>query len=192
MKIESLLLITGNKNKAFEFKEMLNIDELRFSSRELDLPEIQSMCLEEIGSYKTACALKEKIENYDAVLTDDTALFCDALNGLPGPLIKWFLETLDVEGLYDLVKDKKSQCTANCILSIGRVKTGEIIQFEGVVNGTIVSPRGQNGFGWDKIFLPNGYDQTYGEMEPDEKNKISHRTLALKKVKDWIIDKIES
>jgi XTP/dITP diphosphohydrolase len=65
---------------------------------------------------------------------------------------------------------------------------GEEIQFEGVVEGTILKEkRGGKGFGYDPIFLPNGSDRSFAEMEISEKNKISHRALAVNKLVDYLI-----
>jgi non-canonical purine NTP pyrophosphatase (RdgB/HAM1 family) len=58
--------------------------------------------------------------------------------------------------------------------------------FEGKVKGTVVSPRGANGFGWDVIFVPEGYDKTFGEMSFEEKNRISHRRLVVDKLSAFL------
>ncbi len=190
MQIRKLLLITGNPGKAEEFKKIINIKELDFSHRSLDLPEIQSFDIGEIAKYKTESALSNVFEDikYDAILTDDTGLYCDALNGLPGPFIKWFLDKLGVEGIYDLVKGKIPNTKAVCLLSLGIVKTREIVQFRGEVEGKLIEPKGSRGFGWDKSFLPQGESKTYGEMSEQEKNHISHRTLAVQKLRIWLLD----
>jgi non-canonical purine NTP pyrophosphatase (RdgB/HAM1 family) len=182
-------LVTGNQNKAIEFEKLIDIKELRFDSRSFDLIEIQSMSLEEVGFQKTATALEflKGATEFDAVLTDDTGLFCDGLNGLPGPFIKLFLDTIGTRGLVDMVSDKSLKSKAVCLLTLGIVKTGAIIQFKGEVSGRLVNERGDSGFGWDTIFLPDGYDTTYGEMSLEEKNRISHRTLASKKLRDWVL-----
>lgn len=189
MKIKSLLLITGNPGKAREFQELLHIESIDFSFRSLPLQEIQSMDIEAIGAFKTRQVLEfqEEIEGYDAVLTDDTGLSCKGLNGFPGPLIKWFLDALGAEGIYEQVRDKEKAVDATCLLTLAMVKTGEIKQFHGVVPGTLVPARGNDGFGWDPIFLPNGADLTYAETPLEEKNKISHRALAVRQLREWIL-----
>ncbi len=190
MKINSILLITGNSGKADEFEELIDLKELEFVHKSLVLPEIQSMSLEDIGRFKTRTALErhDDVSKYDAVLTDDTALFCEVMNGLPGPLIKWFLDCLGADGIYELVKNKTGETSAECLLSLGITSTREIIQFDGIVQGKLVSPRGSYGFGWDRIFLPRNKRFTYGEMLAKEKNKISHRALAVEKMRNWIIE----
>lgn len=181
-------MITGNPGKAEELKELLHMDNVEISYKDLDIHEIQSLNLEEVGYHKTQSALSftEEIESYDAVLTDDTALCCESLKGLPGPLIKWFLHSVGAEGVLDMLQEKDSKTTACCLLSLGMVKSGEIFQFRGDVAGQYVSPKGKDGFGWDQFFLPNQQSKTYGEMSLKEKNSISHRSKAIEKLKAWI------
>ncbi len=190
MRIQNLLLITGNPGKAEEFKELIDIKELNFSHRSLDLPEIQSFEIEDIARYKTQAALNILSEGfeYDAVLTDDTGLYCEGLNGLPGPFIKWFLDKLNAEGLHNLVKNGNTNTKAVCLLSLGVIKSSEIVQFNGTVPGRLTKPKGSGGFGWDAAFVPDGQSKTYGEMTEEEKNKISHRTLAVKQFRNWLLE----
>ena len=63
------------------------------------------------------------------------------------------------------------------------------IVFRGEVQGQIVSPRGGTNFGWDPVFLPNGYTKTFAEMSPEEKNAISHRRIAVLKLKEYLENK---
>jgi len=189
MKIKRILVITGNAGKMEEIKTLIGLEAMEFGYQSLDLPEIQSLDIREIGQFKTKMALTHNrlIESYDAVLTDDTALSCAALNGLPGPLIKWFLDRLGQDGLVELIKGKEDGASVSCLISLGIIKTQEIIQFEGAVTGKLVQAKGSYGFGWDPVFMPDGSVLTYGEMGADEKNKISHRALALQKLRDWLI-----
>lgn len=190
MRIQNLLLITGNPGKAEEFKKLIDVNELSFSHKSLDLPEIQSFDIEEIARYKTQAALNILSEDcgYDAILTDDTGLYCEGLNGLPGPFIKWFLDKLNAEGIYNLVKNGNTNTNAVCLLSLGIIKSGEIVQFNGTVPGKLVEPQGNGGFGWDRAFLPDCKSKTYGEMTEEEKNKISHRTLAVNQFRHWLLE----
>ncbi len=182
-------MITGNSGKAAEFESLLSIKDLEVSHVSLDLEEIQSFDLEEIGISKIESALGQvdKQADFDALLTDDTGLFCCGLNGLPGPFIKWFLDRLNVEGLYQLLKDRDRRTEAVCLLSLGLLKTDDILHFKGVVKGRLVESRGSGGFGWDKIFLPDGSNRTYGELNSEEKNRMSHRTLAVRELRNWIL-----
>jgi len=190
MKINSLLLITGNAGKLEEFKMLLNIPGFKMNYKSLDVPEIQSLDIGEIGHFKTNAVFEcvQEINDYDAVITDDTSLSCMILNGLPGPLIKWFLKAIGREGILDLVKNKDNTTTATCLLTLGLLNNREILQFQGDVKGQLVSPQGNSGFGWDQIFLPDGFNKTYGEMDPDQKNAISHRAIAVQKFREWLLN----
>ncbi|MDX2471151.1 MAG: non-canonical purine NTP pyrophosphatase [SAR324 cluster bacterium] len=189
MKINSLVLITGNEGKALEFQSLLNIPDLKFGWQKLPLTEIQSTQISEIGKAKTTVALfhPELKGEWDAVLTDDTGLYLKALGGLPGPLVKFFLEALGAEGIFNLTQQGGPEAKATCMLSLGLSKTKEIIQFEGDVQGQLTSPQGSSGFGWDSIFQPDGLKKTYAELSLAEKNQISHRTIATNALRDWII-----
>jgi non-canonical purine NTP pyrophosphatase (RdgB/HAM1 family) len=99
-------------------------------------------------------------------------------------MIKWFLQTIGNEGLYNLtVKLKNNRAEARTL--IGYYSRGKIRYFQGIVKGKIVSPT-QTNFGWDAIFVPEGYDETFGEMDSDEKNEISMRGKAARKLREFL------
>ena len=181
-------MITGNKGKLDEFIDLLAMDSIEMTHQKLDLPEIQSMNLDEIGRVKTESALTftDEIQSFDAVLTDDTALSCKGLKGLPGPFIKWFLESVGADGILEAIEKKEKTTTASCVLSMGIIASGEIIQFRGDVKGELVEPKGEGGFGWDRIFQPDSHPITYGEMDRDLKNTLSHRAIAVQELKKWL------
>jgi inosine triphosphate pyrophosphatase len=174
-----IYFITGNKNKFEEVKAILReVEQL-----DIDLPEIQEIDAKEIIKEKLLEALKYKKGEF---IVEDTSLYLDCLHGLPGPLIKWFLQTIGNEGLANLA-DKLGEGKAVAKTIIGYAKSqGDIHFFEGVINGKIVSPRGKTNFGWDPIFLPNGHKKTFAEMSREEKNKISMRRNALNKLKKFL------
>ena len=122
------------------------------------------------------------------VIVEDTCLCFNALGGMPGPYIKWFLSALGPEGLPRILSDFDDK-TASALCMFGYTESeDEIKVFEGKTSGVIVRPpRGPRDFGWDPIFQPESYDQTYAEMDKSEKNKISHRGKALGKLKDFLV-----
>lgn len=126
---------------------------------------------------KEKCRLAAK-EVGGGVLIEDTSLCYNALNGLPGIYIKWFLEKTGLDGLNKIIaayEDKTAY--AQCIFAYSSGEGAEPELFIGRTDGTIVEARGPKDFGWDPVFQPDGYDKTFAEMDKAEKNKISHRYL---------------
>lgn len=103
-----------------------------------------------------------------------------------GPYIKWFLDKLGAEGLHKLLAgwDDKS-AKAICTLAYAEDENSDVLLFRGETYGQIVFPRGTREFGWDPCFQPNGYELTYAELPKEEKNKISHRSLAVVELKKY-------
>ncbi|XP_055813817.1 inosine triphosphate pyrophosphatase [Solanum dulcamara] len=175
----SVTFVTGNAKKLEEVRAILG-QSIPFQSLKLDLPELQGEP-EDISKEKARIAAKEV---NGPVLVEDTCLCFNALKGLPGPYVKWFLQKIGHEGLNNLLmayEDKTAY--AMCIFSLALGPNTEPMTFVGKTLGRIVPARGPNDFGWDPIFQPHGYDQTYAEMPKEEKNKISHRGKALELVK---------
>lgn len=175
----TLYFITGNKNKFFEAKQILgNIEHI-----DLDLKEIQDLDARNVIKAKLFEALKHKEGEF---IVEGTSVYLNCLGGLPGPLAKHFLETLGLNKLVDITKkynDNKAQVKS--IVGYAKNKE-EIYFFEGVVDGSIVPSRGDDGFGWDPIFMPNGYNQTFAQLGQETKNKISMRRIALGKLKEFL------
>ena len=122
-----------------------------------------------------------------AVMIEDVSLCFNAMKGLPGPYIKDFLGKLGRQGLYDMLKgfDDKT-AYAQCTFAFCQSKNHEPIVFVGKCPGQIVEPRGDNAFGWDPVFQPDGFDQTFAEIALEEKNKVSHRGKALEIVAEFL------
>ncbi|KAI5806679.1 inosine triphosphate pyrophosphatase-like protein [Peziza echinospora] len=183
--MKTLLFITGNANKLAEVQAIL-AGKVELISRELDLPELQGS-IDEVSSDKCRRAV-EIVQG--PVLVEDTALGFDALNGLPGPYIKWFMKELGHEGLNKILAAYENKgAEAICTFAFCEGPGHEVQIFQGRTHGKIVPARGPGKFGWDAIFEYEG--QTYAEMEKSAKNAISHRGKALKKLADWIAKKQE-
>jgi len=183
-----LNLVSGNTNKIKEIKRILG-NQFEIITHQLDLPEIQGS-IEEIATAKCLEALKY-IDPLEPVIVEDTGIGFDALDGLPGPYIKWFLKKLGINGLVKMLSPYSNKgATGTCVCACYFPETKEIKLFTGETHGTIVEPRGDQLFGFDPIFQPDGYDQTYGELDESIKNTISHRYLAFTKLRQYYLEKI--
>ncbi len=178
--------VTGNPNKVREAGEIL---QLTLEPFQVDgLFEIQSPDLDEVVRHKARQA-------YSAlqcpVMVEDSGLLFHAWNGLPGALVKWFEETVGCQGMLQMVNGFDDwRATAVCCFAVYDGQNMKIAR--GEADGTLAdSIRGGNGFGWDVIFIPEGYDQTYGEMSSKEKNAISHRKRALDELKQLFLNESE-
>ncbi len=175
----TLYFITGNKDKFKEVKDILG----DVAQIKIDLPEIQDIDARKIIREKLMAAFEHHSGEF---IVEDTSLYLDCLKGLPGPLIKWFMETIGNEGLAEIA-EKLGNNKAKARTIIGYAKSKKEIEFfEGSVSGKIFSPRGSSGFGWDRIFSPDGHDRTFSEMSSQEKNKMSMRRIALNKLKEHL------
>jgi len=180
---KQVTFVTGNKNKLLEVRMMMG-DTVDIVSSDIDLPEFQGDPVD--------IASKKCITAYEAVqgpvIVEDTGLCFNAFGGLPGPYIKWFLQNLQPLGLYKMLAAFEDKCAyAQCIFAYfdGATMT-EPILFDGRCNGRIVAPAGEAYFGWDPIFKPDGYDETFSQMERTEKLKISHRGKAFTLLKEHL------
>jgi len=173
-----ICFVTSNENKLREFEEILGFN---LKQIELDLDEIQAVEVEKVVEHKTKQAF-ERIKK--PVITEDTGLYFEAWNGLPGALIKWFDKTIGYANLCELL-GKNRKAKAQTI--VGYFDGKNYRSFIGEISGKIASrPKGNAGFGWDIIFIPDGYKKTFAEMRPEEKNKISMRKIALEKFKEFL------
>jgi len=161
------IFITGNADKAAYLAKHLGV-ELQHTKLELD--EVQSVDLDEIVRHKVLQAY-ERIGQ--PVLVEDVALGFEALGGLPGPFIKYFVNAPD--GLEKLCRmlDSLETRAAEGICVYGYYDGEELRLFRGNLRGTIADhPRGDGGFGWDKIFCPEGFEgKTRAELSADDDAK---------------------
>lgn len=176
-----ITFITSHAKKAEQLSWHLDYP---VSHQKLDIPEIQSLDPIEVVTHK-ALEAYSKVDR--TVLVEDISIYFTALGKLPGTLIKWFLQELKPEGLcklldrYETRKAVVSSCFALC--TDGK----EVKIFTAEMHGAISEkPRGENGFGTDSIFIPDGYSKTWGEMGGDEQIKTSVRRIALKKLCEYL------
>src|SRR5882724_5111695 len=184
-----LLLATRNAHKMREFRELLGpgFDVIDLSSfPEITIPEETGRTFEENATLKAIAASKQLPS---LVITDDSGLEVEALGGAPGIFSARYAgeNAGDVSNIDKLLRElrKRNVATekrsARFRCAIALAQDGKLLGvFEGFVEGKIVEPpRGSGGFGYDPIFEPNGFDQTFAEITPESKNKISHRGQAI-------------
>ncbi len=147
----SLTFITGNQHKADYLARYLAMP---VAHVKVDLDEIQSLNLHEIVEHKVKQAYARL---GTPVIVEDVSLEFSALGGLPGPFIRFFLEQMDERELCNLVKGKSREATARCVFGYCDGTTLKLI--EGSMKGTITeNPSGDGGYGWDRIFISEGYE----------------------------------
>lgn len=196
MKPEKLIIASNNLHKIKEISEILSGVKTKVLSLK-DFPDFPDT--EETGTTLEENALIKAKAIYEKfnmpALADDTGLFVDALNGEPG------VYSARYAGLNATYKDNCEKLLLNLKDVQGKERSAKFISilclyineteyyfFKGVVEGKIIKlPRGENGFGYDPLFVPKGFDKTYAEMSDEKKNTISHRALALKKFKKFFI-----
>ena len=166
------VLVTGNPGKLAEARTALGKD---LEAVEADLPEIQSLDYEEVLREKAAEAWR-RIGR--PLIVEEAGLDLAALNGFPGPLVKWMLGAVGAEGIARTAAALGDPgASARCFLLY---KDGDCeVMAEGRTEGTLVVPgRGTHGFGWDPVFLPEGSPLTFAELTGAEKDAVSHRGKA--------------
>jgi non-canonical purine NTP pyrophosphatase (RdgB/HAM1 family) len=159
--MKEAVFITGNQKKADYLSKYLGhpVEHVK-----IDVDEIQSLDLKEIVQHKVrqAYAAVQK-----PVLVEDVALEFKALGKLPGTFIKYFIEELSFEQICELLNGKDRSATARCVF--GYFDGNDEHYFEGILSGTIAEkPAGTGGFGFDPIFIPDGYTVTRAEMSEED------------------------
>lgn len=181
---KTLTFVSGNPRKLEELLTIVGSNfPLEIISKSVELPELQG---EPQDVAKEKCIMATK-QIKGPLIIEDTCLCFNALKGLPGPYIKWFLQKLGHQGLNNLLaayEDKSAYALCTIAYHSGE-DNSDVILFEGKTMGKIVPARGPNYFGWDPIFQPDGYEQTYAEMDKTVKNSISHRRKAINSMRDY-------
>ena len=184
--MNQLILATHNNHKAKEFQDILP----QYSVKTLaDLghdEEIEETATDLEGNSLLKAKTIFKRYGY-VVISDDSGLEVNALNGAPGVYSARYAgeprnDQRNTEKLlYKLQGASNRKAQFRTVITL--MSPGNSFQFEGIVSGTIAeSPRGEAGFGYDPVFVPKGYQQTFAELPADLKNKISHRANAIEKL----------
>ena len=187
----NLIFATSNQNKVLEIQKILpkkfNIKSLKDLNYFEDVPENENT-IEGNAIFKAKYIYEKFNIN---VFADDTGLEVEALNGEPGVHSARYAGTTrnSEKNIKKLLKNLKNIKNRNARFKtvIALIINNKLHIFSGIVEGYILdSPKGNNGFGYDPIFCPNGFDKSFAELTLKEKNLISHRSLAMKKLIDFI------
>lgn len=184
--MSEITFVTGNVNKLKEVQVLLQSDKWTLVNNALDLDELQDTDLNAIVTDKVKQAVKQNGPN-KPVFVEDTALTFDEFNGLPGAYIKWFVKSMGLDKIVQMLDNFENK-SAKAITTIAYADVdGKIHLFQGITAGKIVPSRGSLEFGWDSIFEPlDGEGKTYAELTKAEKNKISHRAKAFAQFKEYL------
>ena len=176
-----ITFISGNQSKADYLAKFLD---LPIKHIKLDLSEIQSLDIQEVVDHK----VREAYSIIKSpVLVEDVALEFGAFNRLPGTFIKFFIEEIKPEAICAMLNNIDRSAIAKCLF--GYYDGIKVELFEGTLPGHIADkPAGINGFGWDKIFIPNGYNVTNASLSNDQLNNVYTSLKPYSKLKEFFIN----
>lgn len=182
--MKTVVFVTHNDGKFREAQEKFKSLKVELQQYKDGYPEIQADTLEEVALYGVEY-LEKRISL--PFFLEDAGLFIDVLNGFPGVYSAYVFKSIGCEGILKLLENV-SRRTAFFKSVVAYKEPGrEPILFRGVCAGSIAcEKRGFNGFGYDPIFVPEGSDLTFAEMDVSEKNSFSHRGKSLQKLLDYV------
>lgn len=197
MPLHEIVFASHNSGKIKEITDMLAPLGIKVkSAAEMSLPDV-----EETGTTFAENSLlkSQTIAKLTGLpcLADDSGLCVDALDGAPGVYSARFAPNRDFDKGMDLLlaemdksSNKSRKAHFSCVISLA-FPGGEYKLFEGRVNGQIATHKmlGDFGFGYDPLFIPNGYDCSFAQMDKAQKNSLSHRGKAMKKLKEYLINR---
>ncbi|ABN69941.1 non-canonical purine NTP pyrophosphatase, rdgB/HAM1 family [Staphylothermus marinus F1] len=176
--LEPIYFITGNKHKLLEVKPIAEKYGFILVQSNYPKQEIQDSNILNIARH---AALNAYMNLKKPVLVEDAGLFIDALKGFPGPYSSYVFKTIGITGILKLMEnivDRKACFKSAVVLIYEPFMISVLEKTCGIITR---NPRGEQGFGFDPIFIPKGSSRTFAEMSIDEKNKYSHRAKAVEK-----------
>lgn len=180
-----LYFVTGNNSKFNEVLKIFQNQKVKFTLQQLDIEtvEIQANTIKNVALFKLN-SVKDKINS--SFFIEDAGFFVDKpLKGFPGVFSSYVFKTIGNEGILRLIDDfEGSRAHFSAVIALYFKPLDKILIFEGEVRGKVSDKiRGKEGFGFDPIFIPDLIpNKTFSELTMEEKNKISHRGQALKKL----------
>jgi len=182
-----LKVVTSNDGKIKEFKQAFEKTPVFPTKVSVPYPEVQASSLEEVVDFGLD-NLKDKIQ--PPFIIDDAGVFVDGLEGFPGVYSRYVYDTIGLQGILKQMENLEDrQASFKCVLGL-LLEDGTTHKFVGECKGRIIHEmRGDGGFGYDPIFIPDGFDRTFAELPPEEKNEISHRGRAMQNLLAFISEK---
>ena len=191
--MKEILFFSNNTNKVVEVTQLFSLSAFKILSlknfKNINSPVESGTTFEENANIKSIYGLKK----FNLMcFADDSGICIDSLEGKPGVNSKDYLEKNNNQNtcLKKIINESKNQNVFSAFfqttISLSINKNQQIL-FTGKINGSISKEiRGSSGFGYDPIFIPNDHNKTFAEMRSEEKNKISHRAIAMKKLLDYL------
>ena len=193
--MKELVIATQNPNKAKEIRKILPPEIKVFTASEKGIhssPEETENTLFGNALIKARHVHEQLHDQSKLVMSDDSGLFVEALDGAPGVHSARFAgENASDEDNLNLLLEKlkgkiKRKAKFKCCIVLLNLQ--DTLRFDGEVSGEIIEvPHGKRGFGYDPVFIPNNYTKTFAELDSEIKNKISHRAVALEKFKNYFV-----
>ncbi len=175
--IDRLRFVTSNQHKFMEIKEVFRREGIAIEWIKKKYEEIQADNTEYI-SLDSARKLSSEIKG--RFFLEDTGLYIDSLKGFPGPYSSYVAGTIGNEGILRLIEGLDRSC--HFLTVITYFDGGSYLQFSGILKGHIsIEIKGNGGFGYDPVFIPEGHKLTLAEMDIGMKSSISHRSIATQK-----------
>ena len=190
--MQDLLVATGNSHKTAEIRAILGagyvVSDLKAHPELPEVEETGTTFLE--NATLKAVEISKQVEGL--ILSDDSGLEVDALGGEPGVYSSRYAGEAGNDAannkklLHELQGEDSRTARFRCVMVLAQ--DGEVLaSFDGAVEGRMLSElHGEGGFGYDPLFVPDGYDQTFSQLSEGIKNQLSHRAVAMQKVVAWL------
>jgi XTP/dITP diphosphohydrolase len=179
---KTVWFMTENLDKFREAKSILDFQGIKIRQFRRAKVEVQDSSLEKIARLAVKTA---PVNPPGLLLVEDSGLFIDALGGFPGPFSSYVYKTIGLKGILDLMHGKRRSAYFQSSIAVGSADLRPRV-FTGIVRGSVSRKiAGTAGFGYDPIFVPEGFGETFGQSSEDFKNTNSHRARAFLKFAKW-------
>jgi len=183
--MKTIYFITGNKGKLEEAKQKFSTVGINVVQKDLGYPEIQAETLEDVARFGVEHIQKQFGHPF---ILEDAGLFIDALDGFPGIYSSYVFYTVGLKGILKLlggIDETKRGARFRSVFAYGELGQKPNLFIGECQGGLAFEEKGNHGFGYDPIFVPEGETRTFAQMETEEKNRFSHRGKSLDKLIDF-------